>query len=92
MTIFEATPNSTPGVSPMLIGFTVVRLWAGMHIRNTLNWLTIAVTNKVRFGYGIVIGTGPSGVGSGVTQGSGKAESSAGMGPLEFTSPGILSS
>jgi hypothetical protein len=57
MTIPEATPNSTPGVSPMLIGFTVVRLWAGMHIRNTLNWLTIAVTNKVRFGYGLLQGS-----------------------------------
>jgi hypothetical protein len=88
MTIPEATPNRTPGVSPMLIGFTVVRLWAGMHIRNTLNWLTIAVTNKVRFGYGMVVGTGPIGV----TQGSGKAKSRAGTGPLEFTSPGILSS
>jgi hypothetical protein len=92
MTIFEATPNSTPGVSPVLIGVTVATLWAGMHMRNTLNWFTIAVTNKVKFGYGMVTGTGPSGVGSGVTQASAKETLNAGMGPLEFTVPDILSS
>ena len=64
----------SPGVSPILIGTMVIKLWLGIASVSTLNWEGIAVIGTEIFGYGMGMGIGPTGVGIGVKQISGNAK------------------
>src|SRR5689334_6679447 len=61
ITMPDATPSTTPGLSPFERGTTVPMLCAGVHMNITLYAAGTPIGPKATFGYGI--GTGPAGVG-----------------------------
>ncbi|MCY1214655.1 hypothetical protein D9M72_264800 [compost metagenome] len=71
ITVPEATPSSTPGLSPLLIGIVVPRLCAGPPMMRIVGQLGMAIAPIAMFGYGMGSGDGAAGV----MQTSGKAMS-----------------
>jgi hypothetical protein len=62
ITVPDATPVTTPALSPLVIGIMVSRLCAGAHINNTLKTGFAAIGPAAILGYGVGIGDGAAGV------------------------------
>ena len=68
MTMPDATPIATPGLSPFVMGTVVDMLCAGAHMNSTLYAAGIPIGCIEILGYGM--GTGPAGVGVKQTSGA----------------------
>ncbi|MDT4843996.1 hypothetical protein FQZ97_779350 [compost metagenome] len=50
MTVPDATPSNTPGLSPLVMGMTVPRLWAGVHMNRIVGQFGMAIGPIAMFG------------------------------------------